>query len=144
MGLKITPLDNAFSLLIRERADYTCERCHREYPNRDFPGGSPGLHASHYWGRANQSTRFCGMNVFAHCYGCHSYLGGRPHEFKSWIFEVIGELNYDELTLRANEVCKRTKVEKKEMTMHFKAQRDYIKKRRANGDTGYIDFSEWD
>lgn len=144
MGLKITPLDTAFSFLIRERADWICERCKREFPNRDFPGGSPGLHASHYWGRVNQSVRFCGMNVFSHCYGCHRHLGSNPHKFRTWMFEVIGELNYDELTLKANSICKRIKTEKKDMMKHFKSQRAYIKKRRAKGQAGYIDFSEWD
>ena len=60
------------------------------------------------------------------------------------MFEVIGERNYDELTLKANGVCKRTNAEKKDMMKHIKAQRKYIKRRRAGGELGYIDFSEWD
>lgn len=140
MGIKRTPLDAVFSNLVRERADWTCECCGKEFPDRK---GS-GLHASHYFGRRGASTRHHGSNVFAHCFGCHQKLGSNPHDFKRWVWRHLGEPNYDDLVIRHNTIVKRTKDERKEMLAHFKAQLGYIKRRRRNGEQGYIDFVEWD
>jgi len=140
MSLKRTPLDACFSDLVRERADWTCECCGKEFPERK---GS-GLHASHYWGRRGRSTRWHGDNVFAHCFGCHQKLGSKPHEFKVWVEAFLGETRYDELTLRANKPRKYSKLDQKEMLAHFKAQLEYMKRRRRDGGVGYIDFVDFD
>ena len=139
-GIKRTPLDIVFSNLIRERADWCCESCGKEFPDRK---GS-GLHASHYWGRRGASTRWFGDNVFAHCFGCHQKLGSKPHEFRSWVFKQLGPNRYDELTLRANKPRKYTKSDKKEMLAHYKSQLAYLKRRRDKGAVGYLEFIEWD
>ncbi len=140
MGIKRTPLDAVFSDLVRERSDWTCEVCGKHFPDRK----GAGLHASHYWGRRGRSTRWYGMNVFAHCFGCHQKLGSKPHEFKSWVFKTLGEPNYDALTLRANKPMKIPKSELKDMQAHFKEQLEVIKQKRLDGHRGYIDFVEWD
>lgn len=139
-GIKRVPLDIVFSNLIRERADWTCQVCGKEFPDRK----GAGLHASHYWGRRGASTRWYGDNVWSHCFGCHQRLGSRPHEFRSWVFKQLGEPRYDELTLRANAPRKYSKADKKEMLVHFKAQLEYIKRRRMQGEQGIIEFVEWD
>ena len=140
-GIKRTPLDAVFSDLVRERADWTCEVCGKEFPDRK----GAGLHCSHFFGRRGLSTRHSGMNCTAMCYGCHQRLGSNPHEFRSFMFKHLGEPNYDELVLRANTPYKRSKFEKKEMEAHFKAQLAYIRRRRReNGETGVIPFVEWD
>ena len=140
MAIRRDPLDAVFSDLVRERADWTCEKCETQFPDRK----GAGLHASHYWGRRNRSVRWHGMNVWAHCFACHMNLGGNPHEFKSWVFKQLGEPNYDELTLRANSVRKYTKADRKEMRAHFKEQLADIRRRRADGEQGYINFVDWD
>ena len=140
MGIKRDPLDAAFSNLVRERADWSCECCGKYFPDRK----GAGLHASHYWGRRGKSTRWYGNNVFSHCFGCHQKLGSKPHEFKSWVFNQLGEKLYDELTLRANKPMKISKLEQKEMLKHFKQQLEEIKQKRKDGWQGYIDFVEWD
>jgi hypothetical protein len=142
-GIKRTALDAVFSNLVRERADYTCQVCGKEFPGGK--GNSPGLHASHFFGRRGQSTRFHGDNVYAHCFSCHQRLGGNPHEFSTWVKGQLGETRYDELVLRANAPLKRTKAERKEMLEHFKAQLAYIeRRRREKGETGLVEFVEWD
>jgi hypothetical protein len=134
-------LDRVFSQLVRERSDWTCERCGAEFPERK---GS-GLHASHFWGRSRRSTRWYGWNVFAHCCGCHRYLSRHPVEFNAWVQEQMHDDRFNDLTLRANSVHKYTKSDKEEMLVHLKAQLDYIRRRRAEkGETGYIDFVDWD
>ena len=140
MAIKRDKLDAAFSDLVRERADWTCECCSKHFPERK----GAGLHASHYWGRKNQATRFCGINTFAHCFGCHQKLGSKPHEFREWVFNELGEKLYDELTLKANSVCKRTKAEKEDMLKHFRQEKKEIEQKRMDGWVGYIDFVEWD
>ena len=140
MGIKRTPLDAVFSDLVRERADWTCEVCGKEFPDRK----GAGLHCSHYWGRRGASTRHHGDNCFAHCFGCHQKLGSNPELFRSWVFKELGEIRYDDLTLRANKPRKYTKADRKEMLIHFKAQLEYLKKRRKEGQTGYILFMEYD
>ena len=140
MGIKRTPLDAVFSDLVRERADWTCQVCRKEFPDRK---GS-GLHGSHYFGRRSVATRHHGDNVYAHCFGCHQKLGSRPHDFKLWVQSQLGETRYDALVLRANAVCKRPKGEEKKMREHFKAQLEYIRRRRRDGEVGIIEFAEWD
>ena len=139
-GIKRTPLDAVFSDLVRERADWTCQCCGKHYPDRK---GS-GLHASHYFGRRGKSTRWFGDNVYAHCFGCHQKLGSSPHEFRSFVFEQLGEDRYDALVLRANKPRKYSKAEQKEMQAHFKAQLEHLRKRRREGEIGVIEFVEWD
>lgn len=140
MSLKRTKLDKVFSDLIRERNDWTCEVCGKEFPERK----GAGLHCSHYFGRRGASTRHHGSNCFAHCFGCHNKLGESPHEFKAWVEKTLGETCYDDLVRRARGVVKRTPGEREEMYVHFKAQLEYMKKRRRDGHVGYIDFVEWD
>ena len=79
--IKIKKMDSVFSKLIRGRVDYHCEKCETYYP----PGvGRAGLHASHLWGRARQSTRFMPENVFSHCLGCHQAFTANPVMFHDW------------------------------------------------------------
>ena len=139
-GIKRTPLDAVFSDLIRERADWKCEVCGKDFPDRK---GS-GLHCSHYFGRRGASTRHHGDNCYSHCFGCHQKLGSNPHEFKAWVEGQLGETRYDDLVLRAHAPRKRNKAERKEMQEHFKAQLVYMRKRRMKGEVGLLQFVEWD
>jgi len=61
-----------------------------------------------------------------------------------WVERFLGETRYDELTLRANKPSKYTKTDRAEMKVHFAAQLEYLKRRRKDGDVGYIDFVDWD
>src|SRR5690349_13419351 len=72
-GAKPDP-DYWFSLCVRQRANWHCECCGNYYEpwiGKNGEPANPGLHCSHYIGRANYATRFEPLNVFAHCYGCH-------------------------------------------------------------------------
>ena len=139
-GIKRTPLDAVFSDLVRERADWQCEVCHKQFPDRK----GAGLHASHYFGRRGVSTRHHGDNVFSHCFGCHQKLGSRPHDFTVWVKKQLGETRYDVLVLRANKPLKRYKGETKEMQKHFKDELKRIRDRRMSGEEGIIEFVEYD
>jgi hypothetical protein len=95
-GVRIDPADKYFSLYIRYRANWICERCQKQ-----FEVGSQGLHCSHFWGRARESTRFDPVNCVAHCHGCHSFLTANPELHREWKLKQIGQAEYDKLTIRA-------------------------------------------
>lgn len=145
-GIKITRIDYWFSRCVRERANWTCERCNRVFPDGQASGKAQGLDCSHYFGRGSGNLmRHYGANCFAHCRGCHQYLSANPHEFTYWVKGRLGDVCYDELVARKGRTCKRSAQEKKEMQAHFKAQYEYLRRRRKEkGEAGYIDFVEWD
>lgn len=95
-GVKIDPADRLFSLWIRWRAGWRCERCMAQ-----FEVGSQGLHCSHFWGRAREATRFDPENAVAHCHGCHSFLTANPELHREWKLKQIGQEAYDRLMVRA-------------------------------------------
>lgn len=137
-------IDKVFSSLIRERSDWTCERCGRESPDARMTKKCAGLDCSHFWGRGKLATRWYSYNAFAHCTGCHRHLSANPLEFAAWAKSQMSEDTFDELTLRANGVKKYYKADLEEMLEHMEAQLAYLNRRRSNGETGYIDFCDYD
>jgi len=127
--VKRDPADIAFSNFIRERDEFTCQRCRKFYPE----GRRQGLHCSHFFSRRHQATRFYSPNACAHCFSCHQYLGGNPVEFSEWINAYLGDEAFVELRQRKETICKRTKGEKKEIAQHWKAQLAYLQRCREEG-----------
>ena len=95
MQIKIDKADRAFSLYIRELADWYCERCGRQHER-----GSQGLHCSHYFGRQFEATRFYPDNADSLCRGCHGYFESDKEEYKQFKINKIGEKRYDALCLK--------------------------------------------
>lgn len=116
---KIDPADRAFSLWIRSRANWTCERCGKKY----LPPTS-ALHCSHFVGRGKENTRFDPNNASAHCYGCHQYLTSHPAEHVAWKVNQVGQQQVDMLILKSNMYCKK---ERKLEAVYWKKrlQEDY-------------------
>lgn len=74
------PMDTEFSLLIRLRDNFTCQRCGAKHERN-----SKGLHCAHGLGRRSQVTRWYKKNAMALCYGCHSLVDSEPDEkWKVW------------------------------------------------------------
>ena len=145
MRARIWPEDALFSKCVREAAAWTCVRCHTVYPPN-----SQGLHASHYFGRRHQATRFLGdspdtpQNVFAHCFACHQYLGERPDDFRDWVIEYLDTADdYVALQILARAIVKRPRVEKKDIRAHFRAELGALRIARANGFDGPLQFKSW-
>lgn len=95
-GIRIDPADRYFSLYVRYRDNWTCQRCGAQYEP-----GSRSIHASHFWGRAREATRFDPENVVAHCHGCHSFFTANPELHRAWKLKQIGQPAYDRLMVRA-------------------------------------------
>jgi predicted restriction endonuclease len=101
-GLRRTPEDIRFSKMIRERDDYTCQRCGSKHlPN------SNGLHAAHMFSRRVKATRHDPDNAVALCYGCHQFIDSHPASKVEFFEHLLGE-RFDALAARAH--AKRDRV----------------------------------
>jgi len=105
MKIKISAVDRLFSLFIRDRANWKCERCGTQYSHPTM-----ALHNSHFYGRGRKSVRWDEDNCIAACYGCHQYLGANPMEHNAFFMARLGRKRFDSLTLRANTPMSSTQV----------------------------------
>lgn len=95
--MKIDTADKAFSLYIRTRDNWTCQRCGKQYTPP-----TNALHCSHFMGRGKEGTRFEPMNCDALCYGCHQYFTSHPALHTEWQIERKGQEMVDKLKLQAH------------------------------------------
>ncbi len=103
MNIKIDPADKLFSLWIRGRDKWTCQRCHKVYLPK-----SPGLNNSHYWGRGKESTRFEPDNCDALCFGCHRiWEKDERDQYKAFKIKQLGQKRFDSLDLQAHTTKKK-------------------------------------
>ena len=142
MAIKRSRTDHYFSLCVRERTNYTCEVCFKQYDR-----SSCGLHCSHYFGRANKSVRWHSDNAFAHCYGCHQKLGANPHDFAFWVQKMLGEGRYDLLVERKNDTSLAKDLVKDDkkglIAKHYQTEYKLLRYMREQGETKYIDFTDY-
>lgn len=118
MKVRINKLDRVFSLLIRTRDNWTCQKCGKFCPRES----SSRLDCSHFHSRRKQSVRYDPKNACAHCFSCHQYLGENPTEFAKWIVAYLGENEASLLEIRANQTTKRNKKDKEELYQDLKAE----------------------
>lgn len=100
--VKIDAADKYFSLYIRTRDQWTCQRCGGRYKPP-----TQALHCSHFQGRGKEGTRFEPLNADALCYGCHRYFTSHPGEHFNWQVERKGQDTVDRLILQSNTYKKR-------------------------------------
>lgn len=107
MGYKIKSdrADKYFSLYIRTRDNWTCQRCGKAYPE-----GSQGLHCSHFQGRRKENTRFDPNNCDALDFGCHAYFTANPGEHYAWQVSRKGQDGVDKLILASNLYVKKDRA----------------------------------
>lgn len=99
---KIDRADKYFSLWVRHRAGWNCERCGKHYePPTNL------LHCSHFVGRGKESTRFDPDNANALCFHDHQFFTSHPQEHYQWQIEKKGEKLVKEVILRSNMRCKK-------------------------------------
>lgn len=94
-GIRRDAADARFSLQIRERDGWYCQRCKSMPDHR-------GLHCAHHFTRRTKATRFDPDNALALCYGCHQYLDSHPHEKEAFWRSEIGDERFDALAARAH------------------------------------------
>lgn len=137
-AIKRDKRDEVFSMLVRERAGWTCEACGKYYPE----GQRQGLHCSHIFSRRHRATRWSPDNAAAHCFSCHQRLGGDPVEFARWAETYLGEGRLRLLREKAHSICKLTKADLEDIYKHLKAEHKRISGLRSNGVAGRIEFDD--
>lgn len=104
--IRISTADKLFSLYIRRRDKWTCQRCGKQYEE-----GTSALQCSHFWGRGCKGTRFEPDNAEALCYGCHSlWEGNKQGAYRYFKLKRLGEKRYKTLEVQASTP---TKVDEK-------------------------------
>lgn len=117
MGIKRDKYDKVISDYIRlVRDKLKCQKCGKQY---EF-NNRQGIHASHLFSRRHSSTRYNPDNLFSHCFGCHSLLGGNPVLFYEWAVSEIGKKKVEALKRKALEPKKWKKGEKDEYVKSYK------------------------
>ena len=138
MNIKRTAPDIIFSNLVRERAEWSCERCHTYFPE----GHRAGLEASHFYTRSRKSVRWSPLNCAAHCTGCHSSLGGNPMEFADWIREYLGPEKSAALIAQNRILMRLKRHDKREILANLKASWEHMQSCRCAGETGRLEFDD--
>lgn len=101
--LKVSQTDKLFSLLVRMRDKFTCQRC-----GKKTDGPSPYIQCAHFYGRKGISTRYDFENCVSLCGtigfpgGCHGYFSDHPNEFVDFMKKRLGPQKYDSLVIRAH------------------------------------------
>jgi hypothetical protein len=104
--MKIDKADQTFSAYIRERDNWTCQRCKTKYEP-----GSQGLHCSHFFGRRNESTRFEPSNATAICFGCHQYFDETNRmDYMRFKMKQLGEKRFKWLEIQVNTYHKKDRA----------------------------------
>ena len=136
-------LDKLMSQLIRERADWVCESCRKDFKNNHFY-----LDWSHYISRGEFHVRWHPNNGNAHCKQCHHEFGRCPGKHASWYRQHMGEgserILHDYLENRRKKMSKWSLADKLDMIEHYKEQLKIMKKKRDEGVTGFLDFVSYD
>ena len=91
--VKRTPADIAFSLCVRERANWKCERCGKYYPE----GRRKGLECSHHHSRGKWGIRHDPMNGEALCTGCHFEEGGTEQRRRAVLSKGEQEILWEKM-----------------------------------------------
>ena len=134
--MKRDKYDKLMSNLIRERANWTCERCEMYYPE----GHRGGLEHSHIWGRRRHSIRWEPDAGIALCTGCHREVGSNHDAHEALARSILGDERYAEMKLLANTTRKWKPWEKDELYVQMKLALKDMEERRSMGHTGRLEF----
>lgn len=135
-GIKRDAADAAFSDCVRERANWTCERCNTYYPE----GSRRGIECAHIKGRRNKRVRQDPDNALCLCTSCHMYYSGEPLEFTAFVEQKLGAGRLEILIEKARECIKYNKLFVKDCAKHYREQLKIMQEKRKQGDMGYLDF----
>ena len=117
MKIKRDKRDAIFSLLVRERACWRCERC-----GKQFERGAQNLHCSHLFGRRHRTTRWHPSAAVSHCAACHFYLTEHPIGFAEWVKNYLGEKRMNQMRLLSQAAAKFSKKDLESIYRFMKTQ----------------------
>lgn len=91
--IKEKKLDDAFSLFIRNKYNWTCERC-----GLRVPPPTNKIQCSHFYSRSIRPTRFEEDNADCFCQTCHMQWENRKNaEYYDWKLEKLGTVKFKRL-----------------------------------------------
>lgn len=131
--MRISPADKAFSDCIHLAFNHTCDRC----------GRAGRVECSHIHSRRHRTIRWCIENAIAKCHTCHRWWHEHPTESGLWFIAEYGQGREDILIEKKNAKRKITKLEEKDIAKHYREQAKILKKKREEGETGFITFESW-
>jgi cytochrome c553 len=137
-AIKVTSADKYFSLCVRERANWSCERCGlnlRHEPAR--------LHCSHVYSRRWASVRHEPMNALALCVGCHRTMGENPIDHAELYREIWGNQAYELLRELKERIVRKKDRPEKEIAKHYRKELARMQDARGRGFDGRIELVGW-
>ena len=138
-AIKITAADRWFSLCVRERADWTCERCRKQHPPP-----TQALHTAHWHSRGNWFVRFDQANAAALCYGCHVLTArDREAEHRPLMLKLVGDLELDRLAADRVRPAYGIRKRLEEISQHYRQEFAGMTKARMDGHVGRLEFEGW-
>ena len=145
MSIQRSAQDNWFSLCVRERANWTCESSGLVFDDGQAIGRCQGLECCHIYGRRSKNVRWNGMNAVALTHYQHRYFTENPAQFIRWLNDYLGEEHMEILRERVNDVrIKYSKAERREISKHYRLEFRRMRKLRDEGQTGRIEFQNYD
>ncbi len=139
MGLiKITAADKWFSMCVRERSGWSCDRCGVKYQ-----APTQALHCAHWFSRGNWSVRFDPSNALAMDMGCHLYTGRERDEHRKLMLRYFTENELDRVEFDKNRPANGIKRRIAEIAKFYKAQYERMQALRAQGHTGRLEIDPW-
>lgn len=138
--LKRDATDDAFSEAVREAADWTCQRCHRPFPDRK----GRDVHCSHFISRKFKSVRWFPDNALCLCATCHGIVTDDPHEHSTLMLRVLGDERLGWLKQRKQQIVRYRADDEKAMRAHYRAESLRIRDQRARGVVGCVQLVAYD
>ena len=147
---KASYIHQLWSQVIRERDDYTCTVCGRNFRHdtgaldashlrsRGMGGGSPHMK----YALLNGSAK-CKDSFGPHPNGCHTFMDRHPMEHLEWIKGFLGEERYAalrDLEMTTNDLPKMADKDKKELAATLRGHLKSLRARRAAGEIGVLEI----
>lgn len=133
--LKRDKLDDVFSQLVRERSNWVCECC-----QRDFSMERGALHCSHIYGRVHRGTRWHPFNALSHCFACHGRLGMEPRLMSMHAEYELGAGTIERVSQLAMAPAHWTADQLEDLYHHYRKELQRIVLARIEGDNRRIEF----
>ena len=108
-GKIMKEIDAIFSKMVKDRDDWTCQRCATTY-DRTEKSSNRSLQCSHFFPRQLMGTRFELDNLDALCAGCHMRVeSDKMGWYMDYMIEKLGPKKYEALKIKAYGECKMSK-----------------------------------
>ena len=101
LSVQVT-LDKLAGFLVKQRAGFKCQRCHK--PGETNSQGQPiiGLEWAHIKVRRFKGAKWHLDNAMSLCHDCHAYFGTREAEWMRFVDSKFGAGHYERMEQLAN------------------------------------------